>query len=226
MSETDRRPIATRNAPWAQRLASQLVQRGVTPNLISVLSAVFATAAGLALWWAPRLLPGGASALYLASAVGIQLRLVCNLLDGMVAIEGGKQTPSGAIFNELPDRVSDTVIFLGAGYGVGGAWGATLGLAAALFAMSTAYVRLLGATAGVAHDFSGPMAKQHRMALLTVAVLAATVGCHFGRAQALVGGALALIALGSLLTAVRRTTRVLQKLGQSAPRGASTKGET
>lgn len=226
MSEADRRPIATRNAPWARRLASQLVQRGVTPNFISVLSAVFASAAGLALWWAPRLSPAGASGLYVFAAVGIQLRLVCNLLDGLVAIEGGKQTPSGAIFNELPDRVSDTVILLGAGYGMGGTWGATLGLTAALFAMSTAYVRLLGATAGVAHDFSGPMAKQHRMALLTVAVVAAAVGCHFGRAQVLIGGALAFIALGSLLTAVRRTARVLHELRSSAPSGASKKGET
>ncbi|MEY4512965.1 MAG: hypothetical protein RLZZ450_5087 [Pseudomonadota bacterium] len=212
LSELDRRPIATRDAPWANRLASRLVQLGLTPNCISVLSALFATLGGFALWWSSKLSPFGACLLYLLAAVCIQLRLVCNLLDGMVAIEGGKTTPSGTIFNELPDRISDTVLFLGAGYGVGGAWGATLGFGASLFAMSTAYVRLLGASAGVPHDFSGPMAKQHRMALLTVAALAAAVSCHFERARAPLACALGIVTVGSLWTAVRRAARVVEKL--------------
>jgi len=212
LSELDRRPIATRETLWAHRLASRLVQVGLTPNCISVLSALFATLGGLALWWSFKLPPFGACLLYLLAAVCIQLRLLCNLLDGMVAIEGGKRTPSGAVFNELPDRVSDTVLFLGAGYGVGGAWGATLGLGASLFAMSTAYVRLLGASAGVPHDFSGPMAKQHRMALLTASALAAAVGCHFERAREPLASALVIVNVGSLWTAVRRAARVVDKL--------------
>src|SRR5438105_2817615 len=47
--------------------------------------------------------------LYLTAAGCIQLRLLCNLLDGMVAIEGGFRSRSGEVFNELPDRVSDVV---------------------------------------------------------------------------------------------------------------------
>ncbi|MDB4972800.1 MAG: CDP-diacylglycerol--glycerol-3-phosphate 3-phosphatidyltransferase [Myxococcaceae bacterium] len=216
LKELDRRPIATRDSPWAHRLAGRLAQLGLTPNFISVLSVLFATLGGLALWWSSKLLPFEACPFYLLTAVCIQLRLVCNLLDGMVAIEGGKKTPSGAVFNELPDRISDTVLFLGAGCGVGGAWGATLGFAASLSAMSTAYVRLLGASVGVPHDFSGPMAKQHRMALLTAAVLAAAVLCHFDRERALLACALWMVTVGSLWTAVRRAARVVQKLGGGA----------
>src|SRR5439155_1544730 len=83
---------------------------------------------------------------------GIQLRLLCNLLDGMVAIEGGLQSKSGDVFNEVPDRVSDALILLGAGYAtapaLGLAWAGALGSAAALLAVLTAYVRALGATVG------------------------------------------------------------------------------
>ena len=49
---------------------------------------------------------------------GMQLRLLCNLFDGMVAIEGGFKTKAGEIFNELPDRFSDAFIFIGAAYSV------------------------------------------------------------------------------------------------------------
>jgi phosphatidylglycerophosphate synthase len=42
-----------------------------------------------------------------ATAACIQLRLLCNLLDCMVAIEGGKSAPTGALFNEMPDRFAD-----------------------------------------------------------------------------------------------------------------------
>jgi len=41
---------------------------------------------------------------------------VCNLLDGMVAIEGGLKTPAGELFNDVPDRISDPLILVGAGY--------------------------------------------------------------------------------------------------------------
>jgi phosphatidylglycerophosphate synthase len=46
-----------------------------------------------------------------------------------------------------------------------------LGLAAALAAMATAYVRAVGKAAGAPSDFRGPMAKQHRMALVTFVAL-------------------------------------------------------
>ena len=45
----------------------------------------------------------------LLAALCIQLRLVCNLLDGMVAVEHGKGSPSGPIWNELPDRFADVL---------------------------------------------------------------------------------------------------------------------
>ena len=50
----------------------------------------------------------------------IQLRLIANLLDGLVAVEGGKRTPTGELYNEAPDRIADTAVLVGAGYAVGG----------------------------------------------------------------------------------------------------------
>jgi phosphatidylglycerophosphate synthase len=76
----------------------------------------------------------------LVGAAAVQLRLLCNLLDGLVAIEGGRGSATGELFNELPDRVSDVLALVAAGYAVTWvAWAPELGWAAALAAVLTAY---------------------------------------------------------------------------------------
>ena len=100
---------------------------------------------------------------------------VVNLLDGMVAIEHGKQSQLGVLYNELPDRVSDSVLFVALGYASDLPW---LGWLGALLAALTAYIRVFGAALGFAQDFRGPMAKQHRMAALTAGCLISIVE-HF-----------------------------------------------
>ena len=70
------------------------------------------------------------------------LRLLANMLDGMVAIETGKASPAGAMYNEVPDSVSDAAMFLGAGYALGGQ--PPLGYIAALLAVFLAYLRAQG----------------------------------------------------------------------------------
>ena len=120
-----RRPLRTRSATWAQKLAAYLASTPVTPNQISIASMVFAALAGGAFYLGGTWL--------LAAALFIQLRLLCNLLDGMVAVEGGKSTPDGPFWNEAPDRVSDILIITGLGYGIGEP---SLGWAAAALAMS------------------------------------------------------------------------------------------
>ena len=43
-----------------------------------------------------------------------QYGLLANLLDGLVAVEGGRRSPTGELFNEVPDRVSDVLVLAGA----------------------------------------------------------------------------------------------------------------
>ena len=105
------------------------------------------------------------------AAVAIQLRLLCNLVDGMLAVEEGFSTKTGDIYNDLPDRISDVLILVGAGYSRGSRMRSTLGWLAAVLAVLTAYVRVLGGSLGVTQHFIGPMAKQHRMFALTIATL-------------------------------------------------------
>ena len=78
MAEQTRRPIAARGATSARRLAGWLLSTPITPNQISLASIGFA-ALGAAV------LLAGPGWLWLA-VPGVQLRLLCNLLGGMVAV--------------------------------------------------------------------------------------------------------------------------------------------
>src|SRR5213076_121946 len=64
---------------------------------------------------------------------------------------------------------SDAAVFIGAGYAWGG--NVALGYIATILAIFTAYVRAAGKIAGAPNEFCGPMAKQHRMRVITVICL-------------------------------------------------------
>jgi phosphatidylglycerophosphate synthase len=202
-----RRQLATRGQAWARALARGLTKARVSPNAISVAGLVFALLGALSL-----ALGRGAWPSLLAAAAFIQLRLLCNLMDGMVAIEGGLKAKDGELYNEVCDRPSDLVLLLGAGVAAGGAWGWTLGWAAATLAILTAYARVFGGSAGLPQDFCGPMAKQHRMALLTAACLLAAALAPRGLQGPVLSWALLLIVLGSLATFWRRLWRIRKAL--------------
>ncbi|MGE3772381.1 MAG: CDP-alcohol phosphatidyltransferase family protein [Gammaproteobacteria bacterium] len=203
--QQSRRPLESRGSAWARALTSLLLKTRITPDQISLAGIGFALLGSLAVLAAPR-----QPWLFVAAALGIQLRLLCNLLDGLVAVEGGRRSAQGALYNELPDRLEDSVLLVAFGQAAGLLW---LGLLSALLAAITAYVRVLGGTLGFAQDFGGPMAKPHRMAALTAISLLACIEAHWwGSTQVLVLG-LGLVALGTAWTIVRRTRQLARRLG-------------
>lgn len=205
----DRRPLASRDTSWARAVARRLSASGITPNQISMASMAMAAVAGAAFWLAGSTASGSRAALLLVAALFCQFRLLCNLFDGMVAIEGGKQAADGPFWNEFPDRVADILILTGVGYGIGAP---TLGWAAAAFAVLTAYTRELGRNCGLAADFSGPMAKQHRMATITAAALLSLLEPLWRGQDEVLLIALGLIAVGAAVTALRRAANIVRAL--------------
>ncbi|MCA9105748.1 MAG: CDP-alcohol phosphatidyltransferase family protein [Planctomycetales bacterium] len=162
----DRRPIKSRQTRWAEAIAKSLATRGVSPNGISIAGLLFALCAGMCFALTDGSSELVARGLWLAGAAFCQLRLLCNLFDGMVAIEREIASPQGEIYNEVPDRLADAAIFIGLGHAVGS--DLSLGYGAALVALFVAYVRVAMKSIGAPSDFGGPMAKQHRMAVVTV----------------------------------------------------------
>lgn len=211
----DRRPLTSRSTAWARKLAAALASTSMTPNQISILSMVAAAGALGALSFSTvvdsRTLVG---VCLIVAALACQLRLLCNLMDGMVAIEAGKQTRDGALWNELPDRVADILILVGVGVACECV---VLGWAAATLAVFTAYVRELGKGIDGVVDFRGPMAKPHRMALTTAALLLAAVSSIASVSSAefvpdILQVALWILCAGTVLTLYRRSSALLSRL--------------
>lgn len=237
MADDNRRPISQRSHGWAKWLTGALVKSGVTPNFISFTSIVFGALAGLCFYAIGAV--GPPFLFCVGAALFCQLRLLANMMDGMVAVEGGKGGPDGPIWNELPDRLADIFVLVGAGYCVAAIAGAdpwfsasiyryspigadALGWASAVAAVMTAYVREVGRAAGAPADFSGPMAKPHRMFVMTVAALIAASAALWGGPHPIffssndaaemghvIHVALWIVLIGSTFTALNRARRAL-----------------
>lgn len=173
----DRRPLASRGTRWAQKSARFFAHKNISPNTISIASVVFSFISLVCYYLAKD----NIVFLFLA-ALCIQLRLICNLLDGMIAIEFNKKSIYGNLFNDIPDRFADVFIIIGAGLFAQfneksflNDHVMTLAWINSILAVLTAYVRVLGVTVGTPMFFSGIMAKPQRMAILTVTSLLALI---------------------------------------------------
>jgi phosphatidylglycerophosphate synthase len=198
-----RRPIAQRHTTWAAALTRLCLRAGIAPNLISSASVAFAALGAALMVW-----PAGDWAWW-AATVCVQARLLCNMLDGSVAVEGGRGTALGPLFNEIPDRIADTLLLVALGHA---AHVPEIGWLAAALAIGTAHIRQTGVALGLTPDFSGPLAKPQRMALLTACLLLqpAMAWAGFGRTGLLAG--CWLIVAGAALTCISRLRHIARGL--------------
>lgn len=203
-----RRPLATRGKSWVKAFTRFLLKTKVTPNQVSVMSFLFALIGAGALYFTAH-----HNILWVVAAICIQLRLICNLMDGLLAVEGKLSSYNGDLYNEIPDRLSDVILLIGAGYAAQCQMGAQLGWLAATGALMTSYIRMHGASLTQGdHDFSGPMAKPQRMAILTAACLLSPLTVSFLPQVNLILVAVIVIAAGSYITFVSRIFRLNRKL--------------
>lgn len=199
---TARRPLKSRQTAWARNLSRVIANAGISPNMISFFSMVFAALSLVAAIMGGR---GGA----ILAALFIQMRLVCNLMDGMVAVEFGKKSKTGDLWNDVPDRFADVVIILGAGYlSRNQPYAIELAWANGVLAVMTAYLRVLGASLKSPHYYIGPMAKPHRMAILTGAFIIEAIYPN----GVVIYGALIIMVLGQVATCFRRLSKITNDL--------------
>jgi phosphatidylglycerophosphate synthase len=199
----NRRPLASRSTSWAIYVAGALVRANVSPNTISIVSVLFASLGAYFLVCIPTV--GG----LLGAAACVQLRLLCNLLDGMVAIEGKRQSATGALYNEIPDRIADSLFIVALGYAIDES---SVGWYGALAAAVTAYIRVLGGALGLKQNFRGPLAKPHRMAVLTAGCVLGAFELRLAGSHWILMATAWIIALGSTVTCCTRALAIAQQL--------------
>ncbi len=222
----DRRPIAARDHALWRAVAGWLVVRGVSANVISIVGMLACVIAGGCLAFTAHASGLAERGLWIAAGVLVPFRLVCNMLDGMVAIGRGESSAVGELYNEIPDRLSDMAALVGLGFAA--AAHPTLGVFAAALAVLVAYVRAAAKVAGARQDYCGPMAKQQRMVVVIAVCL--WMGCVpvdwrtmgdrsiAGIPLSVPNVGLMVIAIGSVITVVRRVRRAAAELSGSPRR--------
>ena len=156
---SSRRPIADVLRRTAQGATALCLRWNVHPDTVSYASIAASAVAALCFWQSGR-----NAVLLLVAPLFCYLRLWLNMLDGMVALASGKASPRGEILNEMPDRISDVLIFVGVAHS--GLSAPLTGYWSAILALITAYVGVLGQAVGGQREFSGVMAKPWRMVVL------------------------------------------------------------
>ena len=198
------------------RRATNLCGRlGISPDAISYSSILAALAAALCFWKSGR-----NTWLLLIAPLFCYLRLWFNMLDGMVAVAAGKASARGEIVNDLPDRISDVIIF--AGVAQSDLMNPVIGYWTAIVSLFTAYVGLFGQAVEGRREFGGIMSKPWRMVALSLGAWAMFVcrlcqaGSHdFGRLTILDWTCLVIIA-GCLQTIIVRLKRIVTALQDGA----------
>lgn len=143
------------------------------------------------------------------------LRLWLNMLDGMVALAAANASRRGEIVNDLPDRASDVLIFLGVAHS--GLAHPLAGYWVIILALLTAYIGLLGQAVGVGRQFGGVMSKPWRMVLLHVGawLTLALIGSGHGigaRGLSVLDWTCCMIVLGCIQTMWVRLRRIVRAL--------------
>ena len=212
---TSRRPIAQmfrRTGEGATNLCGRL---RIHPDAISYFSILAAFAAALCFWKS-----GTNTWLLIIAPLFCYLRLWFNMLDGMVAVAAGKASARGEIVNDLPDRISDVIIFVGVAHS--DLMNPVIGYWAAILSLFTAYVGLFGQAIGGRREFGGIMSKPWRMVALSLGAWAmfvygsCQVGLHdSGRLTILDWTCLVIIA-GCLQTIIVRLKRIVTALQDGA----------
>jgi phosphatidylglycerophosphate synthase len=208
---TSRRPIGEGFRATARFATALCVRLKVHPDAISYASIVAASIAAFCFWKS-----GVHPWLLFVAPLFCYLRLWFNMLDGMVALASGKASWRGEILNDLPDRVSDVLIFTGVAHS--GWMNPFIGYWAAMFALATAYVGMFGQAVGVQREFSGVMSKPWRMVTLHIGTWL-TLACYRWNNGALPLGKLTIldwtcvvIVAGCLQTMAVRLRRIMAAL--------------
>jgi CDP-diacylglycerol--glycerol-3-phosphate 3-phosphatidyltransferase len=135
-------------------------------------------------------------------------RLALNALDGMVARQARTARPAGELLNEVGDRLGDLALV--GGLVASGIGDLRLGMLALVAMLLPSAVGVAARAAGGARRYEGPLSKPDRMAVLAAA---AVLTLAFPPAPVL-DGALAIVAIGSALTAAIRYRAAHRALSQ------------
>jgi phosphatidylglycerophosphate synthase len=197
--------LRSKSLAVTEPLAALAERAGATPNMISLLSMIFALAAG-ALYY---LSASEVSLLYLA-ALMVLLNAVFDAVDGALARRTGQAEPKGDFLDHVIDRYADMAILVGivlAGY-VSEAWG----IFAVMGVLLTSYLGTQAQALRLGRLYGGIMGRADRLTLILAATIANAASPGDLAGLSILGWAVVLITVASHVTALQRIVLIWKRL--------------
>ncbi len=197
--------LRSKSLAVTEPLAALAERAGATPNMISLLSMIFALAAGVFY----RLSAGEVSLLYLA-ALMVLLNAVFDAVDGALARRTGTAEPRGDFLDHVIDRYADMAILVGivlAGY-VSEAWG----IFAVMGVLLTSYLGTQAQALRLGRLYGGIMGRADRLTLILAATIANALFPGYVAGLSILGWAVILITVASHVTALQRIVLIWKQL--------------
>ena len=139
-----------------------MVKAGITANMVTISAFILSIITGVLVYlyipkcsWAYWILP-----------IALFVRMALNNIDGVIAREHNQKTNIGAIYNELGDILSDTVIYLPFLYIINCDFG--LIFAFIVLTIISETVGIMGVQINASRRYDGPMGKSDRAFWMSV----------------------------------------------------------
>lgn len=182
-------------------LAHAFLKHGVTPNQVTAFTVLLSVAVGILISQFAHV-----PAVFAIVPIFLFVRMALNAIDGMMAREGGLESPLGVFLNELGDVVSDLALFF--------AFCATGSIRLeplTIFALLAVLSEMAGVVAvqvGAPRSYEGPMGKSDRAVLMGLVGFLLFVGIQSSVVYDVI---LDLGSLALLVTIVNRVRRTLSE---------------
>ena len=143
-------------------IVNGMVKIGITANMVTISAFVLSVITGvLVYYYVPKCLCA-----YWILPVALFVRMALNNIDGVIAREHNQKTNIGAIYNELGDILSDTVIYLPFLYIINcNFW---LIFAFIVLTIISETVGIMGVQINASRHYEGPMGKSDRAFWMSV----------------------------------------------------------
>ncbi len=197
--------LRSKSLAVTEPLAALAERAGATPNTISLVSMIFALAAGVFYYFSA----GEVSLLYLA-ALMVLLNAAFDAVDGTLARRTGKAEARGDFLDHVIDRYADMAILVGivlAGY-VSEAWG----LFAVMGVLLTSYLGTQAQALRLGRLYGGVMGRADRLTLILAATIGNTLFPGDLAGLSILGWAVILVTVASHVTALQRIVLIWRRL--------------
>jgi phosphatidylglycerophosphate synthase len=201
------------NSGLVKTTARFFAARGVSPNLLSLLSLFFAALAGLLFFLSRR--STSFNYLLLLACVFVCLNAILDGLDGVVAREMGNTSKRGDFLDHVIDRYSDMLIIGGIVFGGYVNW--RIGVIAIIGVLLSSYMGTQAQAVGLSRMYGGMLGRADRMVLIIGATVLMLVYPYSIPASGVLsfsflGWALVIFAIIGNATALQRFISIWRRL--------------